>query len=247
MSTENIYGSQVVLTFLRLKPELITAIRTSWNHKSKDFEELMLLSKQAGVKVQNVSSDYFSKYTNALHQHIEADLSNYPYLSENEGVALATKQSQVTYLVLDQIQDPHNLGACLRSAGAFGVDAVIIPKRNAAPLTAVAHKVACGATACLSVIKVSNLAQYLQKLQKNGVWIVGTVASDEGHSLYKQDFNMPVALVLGSEGEGMRKLTKTSCDFLTTIEHPQNVSSLNISVACGIYLSEIHRQKTAKK
>ena len=145
-------------------------------------------------------------------------------------------------MVLDEITDPHNLGACLRSAGAAGVHAVIIPRDRSANLNATVRKVASGAAETVNLVVVTNLARCLQQLKERGIWLVGTDANAE-KSLYEQELSGPLALVMGSEGRGLRRLTREKCDFLVSITMPGVVSSLNVSVATGILLFEAIRQR----
>ena len=145
-------------------------------------------------------------------------------------------------LVLDGIQDPHNLGACLRTADAAGVQAVILPKNRAAGVTPTVSKVASGAAENIPVLQVNNLARALQQLQAAGVWIIGATESAE-HSIYEIDLARPLALVMGAEGTGLRRNTRRNCDMLVYIPMAGIVESLNISVATGICLFEAVRQR----
>jgi 23S rRNA (guanosine2251-2'-O)-methyltransferase len=145
-------------------------------------------------------------------------------------------------LVLDGIQDPHNLGACLRTAEAAGVNLVIICKDRSAGITPVVRRAASGAAETLSIIQATNLARVLRALKKRGIWLAGT--SDEtSDSLYTTDLTGPLALVMGSEGSGMRRLTSELCDYLVSIPMAGQVESLNVSVATGVCLYEINRQR----
>jgi 23S rRNA (guanosine2251-2'-O)-methyltransferase len=145
-------------------------------------------------------------------------------------------------LVLDGVQDPHNLGACLRSADAAGVDAVIVPKDKAAGLTPVVRKVACGAAENVPFFQVTNLARTLRDLQERGIWLIGAAGEAES-SLYQADLRGPLALVMGAEEQGMRRLTREHCDVLVNIPMAGSVESLNVSVATGICLFEAVRQR----
>jgi len=147
-------------------------------------------------------------------------------------------------LVLDGVTDPHNLGACLRTADAAGALAVIVPKDKSATLNATVRKVACGAAEVVPLVAVTNLARTLEKLQKRGVWIVGT-AGEASQELYSQDLSGPIALVMGAEGKGMRRLTREHCDYLVRLPMAGSVSSLNVSVATGVCLFEALRQRRA--
>ena len=148
-------------------------------------------------------------------------------------------------LVLDNVQDPHNLGACLRVADGAGVQAVIVPKDRSVGLTDTVRAVACGAAEHVPLIQVVNLARTLDQLKENGVWMVGTADWAE-QSIYQVDLTGPLALVMGSEGSGLRRLTAEKCDFLASLPMFGSVSSLNVSVATGICLYEAVRQRSAK-
>ena len=145
-------------------------------------------------------------------------------------------------LVLDEITDPHNLGACLRTADAAGVDAVIVPRDNSAPMNLTVRKVASGAAEKVNLVAVTNLSRTLAALQQRGIWMYGTAGEAE-QTLYQADLTGPVALVMGSEGKGMRRLTREHCDYLLSIPMAGAVSSLNVSVAAGVCLFEAVRQR----
>lgn len=145
-------------------------------------------------------------------------------------------------LILDGVTDPHNLGACMRTAEAAGVHAVIAPKDKSAGLTAIARKVACGAAEVLPFVPVTNLARTLKKLQEQGIWLFGAAGAAEA-SIYKADFTGPIGILMGAEGEGLRRLTQETCDHLVHIPMAGSVSSLNVSVATGVCLFEAVRQR----
>ena len=145
-------------------------------------------------------------------------------------------------LILDSIQDPRNLGACLRNANAAGVDCVVVNKDRSAPINALVHKTSAGAINQIKIFQVTNLARTIKELQKNGIWVLG-LDGLSNNSLYKANLCEPIALVMGSEGKGLRKLVKTSCDELASIPMMGNVESLNVSVATGIALFESRRQR----
>jgi 23S rRNA (guanosine2251-2'-O)-methyltransferase len=148
-------------------------------------------------------------------------------------------------LVLDGVQDPHNLGACLRSADAAGVGLVILPRDRSAPLTPVARRAASGAAEIMPIVMASNLARVLQRLKERGIWLAGTTDRAE-RDLYAVDLTGPLALVVGSEGQGMRRLTAELCDYRLRIPMSGSVSSLNVSVATAVCLFEIRRQRSSK-
>jgi 23S rRNA (guanosine2251-2'-O)-methyltransferase len=155
---------------------------------------------------------------------------------------LDTRTSPLLLLVLDGITDPHNLGACLRSADASGVDAVIVPKDRACTITPVVRKVASGAAESVDFFSVSNLARTLNALADRGVWVVG-LDDKASHTLYEEDLRGDTALVLGSEGSGVRRLTKERCQSLVSLPMAGTVSSLNVSVCAGVVLFEVVRQR----
>jgi len=148
-------------------------------------------------------------------------------------------------LVLDGVTDPHNLGACLRTADAAGALAVLVPKDKSATLTPTVRKVACGAAEVIPLVAVTNLARTLEKLQQRGLWIVGTAGEAE-QELYDQDLTGPTIIIMGAEGKGMRRLTREHCDYLVRLPMAGSVSSLNVSVATGVCLFEAMRQRGAK-
>ena len=178
------------------------------------------------------------------HQGIVLELKPASELGESElRDALASLSEQPFFLVLDHVQDPHNLGACLRSADAAGVHGVIITKDQSAGLTPTVAKVASGAAETVPVYRVTNLNRVLGWLKDAGLWVVGAAGEAE-QSLYEVDFSVPLALVVGSEGRGLRRLTRESCDFLVKIPMFGHVESLNLSVATGVLLFETVRQRT---
>jgi 23S rRNA (guanosine2251-2'-O)-methyltransferase len=164
---------------------------------------------------------------------------------ENDLKDLLANVEAPLLLILDQVTDPHNLGACLRTADAVGAHAVIVPKDHSVSITDTVRHIACGATEHIPFIQVTNLSRTMEQLKERGVWITGT--SDEAtKSLYEADLTGPVALVLGAEGGGMRRLTTEKCDFLVRIPMHGNVPCLNVSVAAGVCLFEALRQRTAR-
>ena len=159
--------------------------------------------------------------------------------------ALARQEGMPLFLVLDQVQDPHNLGACLRTADAAGVHGLILTKDQSVGITPTVAKVASGAAETVPIYRVTNLARALEWLKEGGLWIAGAAGEAE-RSVYQADLNLPLALVVGAEGKGMRRLTRERCDFLIKIPMIGQVESLNLSVATGILLFEAVRQRSAK-
>ena len=183
----------------------------------------------------------------ARHQGVVALYEPPPMAHEGDLPALLERDgSEALVLVLDGVTDPHNLGACLRSAAAAKVTAVVVPKDRAVGLTPVVRRASAGGADRVPLIAVTNLARTLRELKDAGVWITG-LAGDTDDSIYGIDLKGPVALVLGSEGEGMRRLTRELCDFVAKIPMPGAMESLNVSVATGVVLFEALRQRSAKR
>ncbi len=157
---------------------------------------------------------------------------------------VSNRAAPALLLVLDGVQDPHNLGACMRTADAAGVQAIVVPRHRAVGLTPTVCKVACGAAETVPLIEVSNLGRCLRRLKSLGVWVVGASATAE-RTIYRSDFTVPLAIVLGAEGAGLRRKTAEHCDYLASIPLAGEVSSLNVSVAAGVCLFEVVRQRMA--
>jgi len=176
------------------------------------------------------------------HRHTDFSETVRSY-DEEDLFALLDKRSEPAFLlILDTVQDPHNLGACLRTANAAGIQAVVVPKDRSVSITPAVRTVACGAAEKTPLVRVTNLARLLDRLKKAGVWLVGTADQAE-KSLYEIDLKGPLALVMGAEGTGLRRLTAEKCDFLAKLPMVGEVESLNVSVATGVCLYEAVRQR----
>lgn len=248
MALEQVFGIHAVDSLLAHHGEAVAQLYVQADRRDKKDRRLQgILDKAArlGIPVEQCSRADLDAKCPHVHQGIVA-LSQ-PVrreLHEKDLEALLDRLDRPPLLlVLDGITDPHNLGACLRSAEAAGVDAVIVPKDKSAPLTATVRKVACGAAEIVPFFSVTNLARTLESLQQRGIWVFGAAGEAE-QSLYKADLAGPVALVLGSEGEGLRRLTREHCDVLVAIPMAGEVSSLNVSVSTGVVLFEAVRQRT---
>ena len=240
-----IAGHHAVRSILQSAPERVLSAACSKNHdEAAEFKELL---DQAGVAVQQVDKVTLQKLVGSeQHQGVALQVRARKEQTDADLMRLLDREperSNWLILVLDQVQDPHNLGACLRTAEACGVDAVVVPKDRSAPMSAVVHKVASGAAETLEMFRVTNLARTLKELKTRGVWVVGT--SDQAqHTIYAQDFTQPIALIMGAEGKGLRRLTEDACDVLLSIPMASTaVSSLNVSVATGVCLYEAIRQR----
>ncbi len=239
-----IYGIHAVAALLHKAPDRIQELFIQEGRHDARIQDIMQLAKQGKIAVQVTSRQTLDDRTaQAVHQGILARISPPPYYSEAELITLLDSLSEPAFLlILDGIQDPHNLGACLRSANAAGVHAVIIPKDKSVSLTPAVHKVAAGAAEVTPLIQVTNLARMLRDLKERGIWVYG--ASDAANkTIYQADLQGPLALVLGAEGSGLRRLTAEHCDQLLRIPMFGTVSSLNVSVASGICLFEAVRQR----
>ncbi len=236
------YGLHAVRKLLQLHPEQARRLRIT-NKRNPRLEQLLALARKQGIAVEIVDRAELDRLV-AGNRHqgcvLELSASATPALSLQQLLKDIGPDSLL--LVLDGVTDPHNLGACLRSADAAGVQAVIVPKDRAVGLTPVVRKVAAGAAESVPLIEVTNLARTLQQLQRAGVWIVGTTGEADT-SLYDQEFSGPLALVMGAEGEGLRRLTAEHCDYLVKLPMLGQVESLNVSVATGICLYELNRQR----
>ncbi|MDV6319273.1 23S rRNA (guanosine(2251)-2'-O)-methyltransferase RlmB [Chromohalobacter sp. HP20-39] len=212
------------------------------------LDSLLDSARQAGVKCVGVARETLDGVAKgAVHQGVIAFAP--PLQAESEEalwfrLGAWQQPSPPLLLILDGVTDPHNFGACLRSADAAGAHGVIVPKDKAAPLNATVRKVACGAADVTPVYQATNLSRAMARLKTHGVWIVGT-AGESAQSLYQVDLSGPVAIVMGAEGKGMRRLTREGCDLLAKLPMTGSVSSLNVSVATGVCLFEAVRQRHA--
>ena len=243
MSNELIYGIHAVTALLERQPERFLE---AWVLKGREDDRLLPLLNElqrCGVSIQLVIRKTLDdKAEGATHQGIIARIREGKKYDEQDLWALLDQQEQPFLLILDGVTDPHNLGACLRKADAAGVHALVVPRDKSVTLTGTARKVACGAAETVPFIQVTNLARTLRELQERGVWIVGT-AGEADHDLYQSKLTGPLALVMGAEGAGMRRLTRENCDELISIPMSGAVSSLNVSVATGVCLFEAVRQR----
>ena len=242
--SENIYGIHAVQAVLANTPERLIEVYVLKGREDKRLQPLLNELYNVGVSVQFLNRQTLDKKADGeVHQGIIARVQPAKELNENDLDQILQHQQNPLLLVLDGITDPHNLGACLRTADAAGVCAVIMPRDKSAQLTSIARKVACGAAENVPLIRVTNLARTLRLLQQEyNVWVVGT-AGEATESLYQTKLSGALALVMGAEGEGMRRLTREHCDQLISIPMAGSVSSLNVSVATGVCLFEIVRQR----
>ena len=246
--SDTAYGYHAVESLIRKEPRRVAALHVQADRQDKRMQALCELSRNQGVSVLYCSKSELDALVNGRHQGVVAVLDQAAgaedggLMSEADLSEHLSKVTAPLILILDGVTDPHNLGACLRSADAAGVTAVIFPKDKSADVNDVARKVASGAAETVPWVRVTNLARTIESLKQAGVWVIGT-DGDAEESLYEQDLSGPCAMVLGSEGAGMRRLTRDLCDFVVKLPMAGSVSSLNVSVAAGVCLFEAVRQR----
>jgi 23S rRNA (guanosine2251-2'-O)-methyltransferase len=244
MATAVAYGLHAVRVMLARSPARVRRVLLAPGRDAGRFAAIRSLAETAGIQVATADEAALDRLAGGgRHQGVVAEIE--PRAGDPETQleqALEASDGPPLLLVLDGVQDPHNLGACLRSADAAGVAALIAPRDGAAGLTPVVRKVAAGAAETVPFVAVVNLARTLRDLKARGIWLVGTDDS-AGKSLYEADLDGPLAIVMGSEGEGLRRLTRECCDDLVSIPMAGAVESLNVSVATGIVLFEAVRQR----
>jgi len=239
-----VFGLHTVQALLEKQPARVKGLVLQRGREDQRVAAIEKLARAAGVPVERRDSRELDQLSgNGRHQGVLARLEALGV--QGEGTLddiLDQAAGHPLILVLDGVQDPHNLGACLRTADAAGVNAVVVPRDRAAGLTAVVRKVASGAAETTPLIQVVNLARTLRHLKERGLWTVGA-AGEAGQDVYAADLKGPLTVVMGSEGEGLRRLTRESCDALVRIPMRGTVESLNVSVATGVLLFEAVRQR----
>ena len=244
-----VLGHHAINAVLGVSPERAVALWVAMNANNASQQTVVQQMRQLGLPVHSVDKRELARRCGS---------------EQSQGIALEAKPKQdggdkelesfinkldgdkpPLLLILDQVQDPHNFGACLRTADAAGADAVVVAKDNASPMTPVVQKVASGAAETMPIFRVTNLARTMENLQQQGIWMIGT-SDKANHSVYQEDLTGAVAIVMGAEGRGMRSLTEKKCDALVSIPMAGSVvSSLNVSVATGVCLYEVVRQRNS--
>jgi 23S rRNA (guanosine2251-2'-O)-methyltransferase len=240
--TTHVYGLHAVRSVLERRPETIVHARVLRDAQGK-LAELARALAQQGVSLERVArADLDRSVEGGVHQGVVVEVTAAPEFSIGDFEDLVVARGRaLRLLVLDGVEDPRNLGACLRTADAAGIDAVVVPKAHSAKLTPAAIKTATGASETVPVFRAPNLARTLTWLKEAGVWVVGA-DGDAPRSLFAAKLEPPLALVLGGEGRGVRRLTRDICDELVSIPMQGTVESLNVSVATGVLLFELLRQ-----
>lgn len=249
-SDNTVFGLHAVQALIDGSPQRIQALFLLQGRNDKRLQSIRSIAEKNNISVTLSTREKLDNMVGGNHQGVAAittksmEVYDESYLKSR--LPKLIEDNVVPFiLVLDGVTDPHNLGACLRSAEAAGVQFVVVPKDNAASLNPTAIKVACGAAEVLPLVRVTNLARTLEWLQSQGVWLVGAAGEAEQHH-YEMDLKGSLAVVMGAEGKGLRRLTKERCDSLVRIPMMGQVSSLNVSVATGICLFEALRQRDLK-
>lgn len=247
MSEQFVYGVHAVSALLSNPHRVVNKLFISQDRTDKRIQTVLDQAEQMNIPLEQLSSAKMNqRFSDFTHQGVVASASSLPDFGESDLIPLleaCTKPALI--LILDGVTDPHNLGACLRSADATGVDFVVIPKDKSASITPVVSKVACGAAESMPLVRVTNLARAMDVLKDQGVWIYGA-AGEANSTLYQLDCASSIAIAMGAEGDGLRRLTRERCDGLFSLPMMGTVESLNVSVATGVSLYEVVRQRVGK-
>lgn len=221
----------------------ITKLYVAEGKNEGSLKEILAKAKEQGVPIRRVNRKKLDEMYSGNHQGVIAEVAAYDYADVDDILALAAERGEDPFvLMLSEIESPHNLGAIMRTAEIAGVHGIIIPKDNSVGLNATVAKIACGAAEYLPVARVANLVQTAKDLQNKGLWVYG--ADMDGTSMWKQDMKGPILLVIGGEDRGIPRLLMKTCDFKVTIPMKGNISSLNASVAAGVMIYEVVRQRS---
>ena len=247
MHKDKIFGINPVIEALRAGRPIQRVLIAEQRKSDRDILEIIRLAKSRRTEIRIVARDALKREApNALLQGVMAIAAAREYATLDDILQLPAQRGQTPlYLVLDGVEDPRNLGAILRTAEATGVHGVIIPERRAVGLTETVAKTAAGALEYVPVVKVANIANVLEDLKKEGVWVAGAEAGSE-MMYWDADFVRPTAMVLGGEDKGVRRLVRERCDYLLSLPLMGSITSLNVSVAAGVLLYEVLRQRRGK-
>ena len=242
----NIEGRNPVIEAIKSERE-IDKIMISNSAKEGSIKKIIGMAKEKNIVLQYVDKNKLDEIsTSHAHQGVIAQVREYKYYELDELIKSAKEKSESPFfIILDEITDPHNLGTIIRTADAVGAHGVIIPKRRSVHITPIVAKASAGAIEYMPVCKVTNIVNTIKRLKEEGLWIAA--ADMDGQPFYEQNLTGPIGLVIGSEGFGISRLVKQNCDFTVKMPMIGNVTSLNASVAGGILLYEIFRQRTGKK
>lgn len=252
-----IYGIHSVLEALKSHPEKVEKVLYNQDHgdnrhrsvssaqpPSTPVKEIIKLSDTLGIRLLPEKKERLEQFVGQVnHQGVVAYVTEFKYSTLEELISRwRNSNDKALFLILDSLQDPHNLGAIIRSAEGAGIHGIIIPKDRAAGVTSTVEKVSVGALEYVSIARVTNISQTIEKLKKTGIWVVGAEGSSD-NSLYEADFNTDIAIVIGGEGKGIRHLVKKKCDYLISIPMRGNINSLNASVSAALVIYEAIRQR----
>ena len=245
MATSNDYicGINPVLEQLKNSPEKIDKIYIRKNTTIKNIETIQNLASANRIPVINVPGSKISELSGDVNsQGIVASVSQIRYQSFTNWLDTSTPDAETAILLLDEIEDPHNLGAILRTAAAAGIAAVLVPKHRQAPVSAAVMKTSAGTAGRIPIVRIGNLNQTISELKDLGFWVAG-LDQTAGSRIWDQTYDVPMAFIIGNEGRGMRKKTSEHCDFLLSIPMKNDVESLNASVSASLVCYEWRRQK----
>lgn len=245
---EVLYGVHPVTAALTAGRRMIYVVYVIGDGKNKRrFDPVCSLAEQAGVRVVETKADQMERMAgSSAHQGVAAEVGRYPLATLDEVLGKKSGEADPFVLVADGIMDPHNLGALIRTAACVGVDGVVIPKDNAAPPTPAVSKASAGAMESMLLAREANIARVIERLKENNFWVFG-LDGDGTTSLFEVDLTGPAALVIGGEGRGVRRLVKEKCDLVVAIPQKKIINSLNASVAGGVAMYEIDRQRREKQ
>ncbi|CAM3585795.1 23S rRNA (guanosine(2251)-2'-O)-methyltransferase RlmB [Marinicrinis lubricantis] len=243
---EYIGGKHAVIEALRAGRE-IHKVFVSLQAQPHLTQPIMQAAKAAGIVVQKVDKKKLDQMAEGIqHQGVIAQVASAEYIElEDLMEQIREKEAPAFLLILNELEDPHNLGSILRTAECTGVDGIIIPKRRSVGLTATVAKTSVGAVEYVPVARVSNLAQTMEKLKEAGIWIVGADGSAD-QEVYDVDLKIPIAIVIGNEHKGMNRIVREGCDFVAKLPMYGKINSLNASVAAGLFMYEVVRQRYGK-
>lgn len=235
-----VYGRNSVFELLKAGKRTVNKVMISQTARGNIISEIIDLAKSKGIAVHNVPPEKLDKYSQNS-QGIAAEVSPMQYLEIEDIIKISKKNKDPLLVILDSIEDPHNLGAIIRNCVAFGADGVIIPKWRAAGINETVSKASAGAIEHISIAKVTNINQAIDILKENDYWIAG--AENGGQTLEEANLPFPLAIIIGSEGFGLHDLTKKKCDFIISIPQKNIISSLNASCASAVILYEISKKR----
>ncbi|WP_312340418.1 23S rRNA (guanosine(2251)-2'-O)-methyltransferase RlmB [Anaerospora hongkongensis] len=246
MSEEFVAGRNSVAEVLK-SGRSINKILVAKGERHGAIREIIGQARSQGLVVQEVEPAKLDQITEGVrHQGVVAMVAPVAYAEIEDILGRAQENGEQPFIVLlDELEDPHNVGAILRTSDATGVHGVLLPKRRSSPLTATVAKTSAGAVEYVPVARIGNISQTLKKLKKQGLWVVGA-DMDGDKNYYEADLTGPIVVVVGSEGQGMGRLTKEECDFVVRIPMKGKITSLNASVACSLLLYEVLRQRELK-